>query len=71
MDKNVPKFKPIPIQMFEGAAVPVPPQKRKPIQHLPTEEELAAKERRWWYVTAGAALAALAVGILVGRFLIP
>jgi hypothetical protein len=49
---------------------PTPPR-RGPVQHLPTEEELEARARRWRYLATGAVLAALATGIFISRFLIP
>jgi hypothetical protein len=57
--------------LFHIEAIPSPPGKRFRGQHLEPGEDSYAISRRWWLVTVGAAVAALAVGLLVGRFLIP
>jgi hypothetical protein len=56
---------------FDDEAIPSPPGKRFRGKHLEPGEDPYAISRRWWLVTVGAAVAALAVGLLVGRFLIP
>jgi hypothetical protein len=54
---------------FVDKAIPSPPGKK--VKHLIPAEDAYAMNRRWWLVTAGAAVAALAVGMAVGRFLLP
>jgi hypothetical protein len=67
MAKKPEPFGVMPAQEFdEEDAIPSPPGK-----HLIPGEDPYAISRRWWLVTVGAAVAALAVGALVGRFLIP
>jgi hypothetical protein len=56
---------------FDDEAIPSPPGKRFRGKHLEPGEDPYAISRRWWLVTVGAAAAALAVGLLVGRFLLP
>jgi hypothetical protein len=60
-----------PSQEFHVEAIPSPPGKRFRGKHLIPGEDPYAISRRWWLVTVGAAVAALAVGVLVGRFLLP
>jgi hypothetical protein len=57
--------------IFDVEAIPSPPGKRFRGKHLEPGEDPYAISRRWWLVTVGAAAAALAVGLLVGRFLLP
>jgi hypothetical protein len=60
-----------PSQEFDVEAIPSPPGTRFRGKHLEPGEDPYAISRRWWLVTVGAAAAALAVGLLVGRFLLP
>jgi hypothetical protein len=57
--------------VFDDEAIPSPPGTRFRGKHLEPGEDPYAISRRWWLVTVGAAAAALAVGTLVGRFLLP
>jgi hypothetical protein len=40
-------------------------------KHLEPGEDPWAMNRRWWLVTLAGAVAALAAGLLIGRFLLP
>jgi hypothetical protein len=72
MDKEqIKKWRPRPMLVFKGKGFPVPVKRPKPFKHLRPDEDPWAMDRRWWLVTVGATLAALAVGLLVGRFLLP
>ena len=55
--------------LFHAEAIPSPPGQRFRSKHLEPGEDPYAISRRWWLVTVAAA--ALAVGLLVGRFLLP
>ena len=54
---------------FVDKMIPSPPGKKA--KHLIHGEDAYAMNRRWWLVTAGAAVAALVVGMALGRFLLP
>lgn len=54
---------------FHCKAIPSPPGTFFKGKHLIPGEEPSL--RTWWMVTAGGVAAALAAGILIGRFLIP
>ena len=56
---------------FHVQAIPCPPGQKFRGKHLEPGEDPYAISRRWWLVTAGSAAAALAAGVLVGRFLLP
>jgi hypothetical protein len=57
--------------LFFDVAIPSPPGKKFRGKHLVPGEDPYAINRRWWLVTVGAAVVALGVGALLGRFLLP
>jgi hypothetical protein len=72
MAKKHEPFGVMPAQEFDDEdAIPLPPGTRFRGKHLIPGEDPYAISRRWWLVTVGSSAAALAVGALVGRFLIP
>jgi hypothetical protein len=65
-------YKPRPGQIGTARVIHPPPGTRVfKGKHLWPGEDPYAIRRRWWVVTAGAALAAFALGLLAGRFLLP
>jgi len=48
-----------------------PPGTKFKGKHLLPGEDPWAMNRRWWLVTLAGAVAALAAGLLIGRFLLP
>jgi hypothetical protein len=57
--------------LFHEKAIPSPPGTKFKGKHLLPGEDPWAMNRRWWLVTVGAVAAALLVGLLAGRFLLP
>jgi hypothetical protein len=60
-------------QMFRSKAIPPPPGRKYRIKgrYLHPDDVAIAVARRWRRITLAVALAALAVGLLAGRFLLP
>jgi hypothetical protein len=56
-------------QGFRGKASPCPPGTKNKGGHLPPYGEPPIP-RRWWFLFAGAVVAALTIGVVVGRFLL-
>jgi hypothetical protein len=55
--------------LYDGPALAVPPEQRVRPKKYPRFDDPIIP-RSYWYLTAGLAAAALALGLLLGRFLL-
>jgi hypothetical protein len=72
-EKKVEEFRVAPLQIFDcGESLPIPPGTKSRAKLPRGLEELEEPNfRRWWLATVSAVVVALAMGVLVGRFLLP